>query len=322
MKPTDLQTLQTPLKTEVITPGFGSMASFELMQRQAKLLASGDMVPAMYRSHIVKTDRYGNVTETIENPKAIANCTLALNMALRMNADPIMVMQNLYLVEGRPSWSSQWIIAAINNCGRFSPLRFEITDLGEQDVECVSFVWETNESNGKRFRTEKRQTVRVRNLKCIAWVLEKATGERLESPPVSIELAVKEGWYTKNGSKWQTMPEMMLRYRSASMFGRLYAPELLMGLQTQEEVRDYIDVVQGDDGTYAMPAATVTPEDLAASQPAHPEAEAVAEPAPEPEPEKQAAAEPPEAPPADDMFAQAEPPQDKPARQRRQREVE
>lgn len=51
-------------------------------------------------------------------------------------------------------------------------------------------------------------------------------------------MAVKEGWYTKNGSKWQTMPEMMLRYRAASFFGKLYAPELLMSIQTAEEVQD------------------------------------------------------------------------------------
>jgi hypothetical protein len=54
-------------------------------------------------------------------------------------------------------------------------------------------------------------------------------------------MAIDEGWLTKNGSKWLTMPEIMLRYRCASLFGRLYAPELLMGLQTVEEVRDVIE---------------------------------------------------------------------------------
>ncbi|WP_252151905.1 hypothetical protein [Acinetobacter sp. ANC 4177] len=56
-------------------------------------------------------------------------------------------------------------------------------------------------------------------------------------------MAVKEGWYQKNGSKWQSMPEQMLRYRAASFFGRIYAPDLLMGLRTQEEELDsMIDV--------------------------------------------------------------------------------
>ena len=38
------------------------------------------------------------------------------------------------------------------------------------------------------------------------------------------------------------MPQAMLRYRAASFFGKIYAPELLMGLRTVEEAEDVIDV--------------------------------------------------------------------------------
>lgn len=233
---------QAPTRHDVAI-GFGNLESFELMQRAAKLLSSSTLVPAAYRAVIEKTDRYGNVTDSRQNPNALANSVVALNMAQRMGADPLMVMQNLYIVEGRPSWSSQWIIAAINGCGRFSPLRFDIKSLGKRKIEYVTFIWENKQ------RQEVRKAVEVEDKVCIAWAVEKETGERLESPPVSIEMAVKEGWYTKNGSKWQTMDEVMLRYRTASFFGKLYAPELLMGLQTTEEVHDIIDATPADDGT-------------------------------------------------------------------------
>ena len=233
-----------------IAPGFDSLQSFELIQRVAKTFASSDLVPEQYRSSIEKRNRYGEITDTRENPKAVANCIVAVNMAYRMRADPLMVMQNLSIIEGRPSWSSQFIIAMINNCGRFTPLRFEIVDLGEKDVEYISFEW-TGPKND-RTRTEVKTVVKVRDQRCVAWVVEKATGERLESSPVSIELAVKEGWYTKNGSKWKTMPEQMLRYRSGAFFGRIYAPELLMGLPTEDEVRDTIEFEQGPDGKLAV----------------------------------------------------------------------
>lgn len=72
---------------------------------------------------------------------------------------------------------------------------------------------------------------------CKAWTNDKA-GERLEGPEVSIAMAKAEGWYEKTGSKWKTMPELMLRYRAAAFFGRLYAPDVLMGMQTAEEVID------------------------------------------------------------------------------------
>ena len=76
----------------------------------------------------------------------------------------------------------------------------------------------------------------------MAWAIEKATGERLESAPVTMEMAVNEGWFGKNGSKWKSMPDLMMRYRSAAFFGRIYAPELLMGLPTAEEMHDVFSV--------------------------------------------------------------------------------
>lgn len=221
-----------------VAPGFGSLQSFELMQRAAKLLSSSTLVPAAYRAY---DDKKG------ENPNALANCVVSLNMAQRMGADPLMVMQNLYIVEGRPSWSSQWIIAAINGCGRFSPLRFELKNLGEKEVEYEVTKW----VNRERQTTKHKAT--VQNLECVAWAIERETGERITSPAVNIEMAVKEGWYGKNGSKWQTMPEVMLRYRTASFFGKLYAPELLMGLQTVEEMQDIvIDATPDGRGGYSV----------------------------------------------------------------------
>lgn len=245
---TTVQSLRAAPESQMpmVAPGFGSLQGFELMQRAARLLSSSTLVPVAYRQTIEKLDRYGNVKESRENPNALANSVVALNMAQRMGADPLMVMQNLYIVEGRPSWSSQWIIAAINGCGRFSPLRFDIQDLGDKEVAYTTTSW----NNGQR-ETSTR-TVQIRDKVCVAWAIEKETGERLESPKVTIEMAVKEGWFTKSGSKWQTMEEVMLRYRTASFFGKLYAPELLMGLQSVEEAQDIIEASTGPDGTISV----------------------------------------------------------------------
>ncbi|KWZ35180.1 hypothetical protein [Burkholderia anthina] len=307
--PTTLESVRSPLPREAtlpaVAPGFGSLQSFELMQRAANLLASSTLVPAAYRKTIEKTNRYGEVTESRENPNAIANAVVALNMAQRMGADPLMVMQNLYIVEGRPSWSSQWIIAAVNGCGRFSPLRFDIRKLGRKTVPYVTFEW--SGPSGNRSRTEKRQDVEIEDIECIAWALERGTDTRLESPPVSIELAVKEGWYTKNGSKWQTMPEVMLRYRSASFFGKLYAPELLMGLTSVEEVADIVDV--HEDGSYSVNRSTLDELRAGRAQPAEEVSRATpAQTGPATESRENAA--PPSDAPADPVDDQGEPSDD------------
>ena len=247
--PKSLAEMKSPAPREAsmpaVTPGFGSLQSFELAIRQAKLLSSSTLVPAQYRG-VIEKKKGGNITYE-QNDNAIPNCVIAMNMASRMGADPLMVMQNLYIVEGRPSWSSQWIIAAINGCGRFSPLRFELNDNGKKDVEYTVTEWVDNNRQNRKVNDT------IQNLSCVAWAVEKETGERITSPTVTIEMAVKEGWYQKNGSKWQTMPEVMLRYRTASFFGKLYAPELLMGLQTVEEMQDIvIDATPDGRGGYSV----------------------------------------------------------------------
>lgn len=224
--------------------GLLNLEAFELSQRVAKMLSSSTLVPEQYRSVIkVKAgkDQSGQwMYRDEENPNGLSNCIIALNMANRMGADPLMIMQNLYLIEGRPSWSSQFIMASINSCGRFSALRFDLEDLGEKEVEYQETVW----SNRQKQTVTKK--IKIQNFACTAWAIERETGERLNSSKITIEMAVKEGWFQKNGSKWQTMPEQMLRYRAASFFGRVYAPELLMGLKSAEEEQDQIIDVTPD----------------------------------------------------------------------------
>ena len=222
--------------------GIFQFSSFAETMQAAQILSNSSLVPKDYRCFIptkeygkLQYDNQGNVIGE-NNPNATANCLIALNMANRMGYDPLMIMQNLYIIEGRPAWSSQFIIAAINACGKFSPLRFEIVKHGMTDVE-----YTVTQGYGKNKTSENVKT-QVENVSCVAWAIEKATGERIESAKIDMVMAIKEGWYQKNGSKWQTMPDQMLRYRAAAFFGRIYAPEILMGIYSADEIRDFVDV--------------------------------------------------------------------------------
>ena len=247
--------------------GLLNVEAFELSQRIAKMLANSTLVPEQYRAFnrvkgeiqhdgsIRYKDSNGNFLYRYEeNPNAIANCVIALNMASRMNTDALLVMQNLYLIEGRPAWSSQFITGTINSSGRFSALRFDIEDLGEKVVTYTEYVWENN----KKSPVEK--SITIQDMSCVAWAIERETNERIESSKITLEMAIKEGWYQKNGSKWQTMPQQMLSYRAASFFGRLYAPELLMGLRSAEEEqeRSIIDVTPEEQATSNTNASAAT----------------------------------------------------------------
>lgn len=260
------QTQNMPAQSQQ-SVGLLNLESFELSQRIAKMLSSSTLVPEQYRATIkVKAgkDSYGNMVYRDEpNPNGLSNCVIALNMSNRMGADPLMVMQNLYLIEGRPAWSSQFIMAAINSCGRFSALRFELVDLGEKEVEYTTTEW----VDRKKSTIVKK--VKIQDMSCVAFAIERETGERIESSKITIEMAVKEGWYGKNGSKWQTMPEQMLRYRAASFFGRVYAPELLMGLRSADEEQDrIIDVTPEKDVSEQADTNQLKREILGAKSPA------------------------------------------------------
>jgi len=180
-----------------------SEAGFALFQRRATGLSKSNLIPKDFQNNV-------------------PNVMVALEMANRIGAAPLAVLQNLYIVHGKPSWSSQFIISVINTCGRFWPLRFDVKGTGDK-MACVAWTQEKSYGPIKQATLDQAR---------------KESAPVLESPPVTIEMAKKEGWVGKSGSKWQTMPELMIRYRAATFFGRLYAPEMLMGMSSQDELED------------------------------------------------------------------------------------
>jgi len=188
-------------------------SDFSLIQRQAAALAKSDLIPVAYKNNL-------------------PNCILALDISQRLGIQPLAVCQNLHVIQGRPSWSSTFVIAMLNASGRFSPLRFETRKSAEKET-----AW-----------------------RAVATCRE--TGNILEGPWVTLEMAKAEGWSTKGGSKWVSMPELMGRYRAAAFFGRLYAPEKLMGLQHVEELEDMRPMKRaGSDAISRATAALAAPSD-------------------------------------------------------------
>ncbi len=169
---------------------FANGDSFNMALKMANCLATSTVVPKEY---------HGNV----------GNCMIAIEMASRINTSPMMVMQNLFIVNGRPAWSSQWIIAMINSSRRYkTELQFEFGNAREDG-----------------------------GLSCRAWA-EDYSGHKVYGPKITMAMANQEGWTTKNGSKWKTMPEVMIQYRAASFFGRMNCPDMIMGIYSSEEVLD------------------------------------------------------------------------------------
>lgn len=226
---------------------FFNPVHFETMQRVCKMFSSSELVPEMYRTNL-KPDKEGNPT----NPesKAMANCMIAVEMSQRIGASPLMIMQNMNIIYGRPSWASKFLIATVNTCGRFNPLQFKFTNLGRIGKLTITEYekkWVNATNGGKGYYQNTPKTVefdgtQLDNIECIAYTTAKGSDEILESSPVDIKISLQERWYTKEGSKWATMPKQMLMYRAASFWTNSYAPELSMGMKTTEEIQDIIDI--------------------------------------------------------------------------------
>lgn len=163
-------------------------AAFNQLLRASQMLSQSSLVPQNYQG----------------KPQ---DCFIAAEMAARMNTSPIFVMQNLYVVKGKPSWAGQACMAMINACGKFKNVRHVY--VGQKGTD----------SRG-----------------CYVTAERISDGEIVQGTEVNMSMVKAEGWISN--PKWKNMPEQMLAYRASAFFARVHCPEALMGLQTYEEVID------------------------------------------------------------------------------------
>ena len=177
-----LQTIET--RTQALEL---EVKSFELEQRRAGALAKSAFFP-----------------DTLKND--IASAVIVYDLANRMNISVMEVAQSIYIIYGRPSFSTSFLVARLNQSGMIrGPLKTIISD----DLQTC---------------------------KCSA--IDAETGEENIGMSVTMKIAKAEGWIDKKGSKWVTMPELMLRKRAQSFFIKEFYPQVMFGLQTSEEVGD------------------------------------------------------------------------------------
>lgn len=164
-------------------------AKFNQMARVSSVLAKSSIVPQNYQN----------------KPE---DCLIAFDMASRMGTNPLMVMQNLYVVKGKPSWSGQACAVLIANSRKFT------------DIEHIRTGEVGSDSRG-----------------CYYTAVDKHTGETLKGVEVTVAMAKAEGWYSQN-PKWRNLTELMLMYRAASFFAKEFCPDVLMGVQTDGDIED------------------------------------------------------------------------------------
>ena len=155
-----------------------------------------DMANALSRSTIIPKAFQGQA----------ANCFVALDMAQRMGASPMEIMQNVYVVHGTPGFSAKYAIAMANRSGVFKgPICFEESGSGT-------------------------------SLSVTAYAIVRDTGQRVEFT-CDMAMAKSEKW-DSNPKYKSGLASLMLKYRSATLLIRTTCPEVLLGMQTADELED------------------------------------------------------------------------------------
>lgn len=138
----------------------------------------------------------------------LPDCVIAIDMANRMGVSPLVIMQNSQIVRGNFSWKGTACKAMIDGCGKYDDSYY--VEVGKRGEDSWGYYLEAIDKRGR--------------------VVKGCT--------VDIAMAKAEGWYQKDGSKWKTMPELMLKYRAAAFFFRTECASLAMGFLTTEEITD------------------------------------------------------------------------------------
>ena len=163
---------------------------FELEQRRAQALASSVFFPQALQTS-------GN---------AVANAVIIYELASRMELSPFEIAQSVFIIHGKPSFETKFLVARLNQSGLIKGRLRTVLNEAKTEAHCEA--------------------------------IDASTGENLIGATISLEIAKREGWLGKNGSKWQTMPELMLRYRAQSFFINEFFPEVKFGLATREDIID------------------------------------------------------------------------------------
>lgn len=184
--------MTTPQQTAVASKDniYASTQAFNELFKIGSVMSKTQLVP----------DNYRNKPE---------DCTIAIDIANRNGMSPLSVMQNLYVVKGKPTWSGQACIAMLRASKEYEHVKPVM--VGERNTD----GWG-----------------------CYFKAIDKSDGEVAKGTLVTIQMAKDEGWYSKPGSKWPTMPEQMLQYRAAAFFARIYMPNALMGFGVEGEAED------------------------------------------------------------------------------------
>ncbi len=136
----------------------------------------------------------------------VASAVIIYDLANRMNISVMEVAQSIFIIYNKPSFETKFLVARLNDSGKIEGSLRAVISEDKKSAYCEATC--------------------------------SITKQVLKGMTYTIDIARAEGLIDKAGSKWKTMPELMLRYRAQSNFINEFYPEIKFGCKTKEEIED------------------------------------------------------------------------------------
>ncbi len=205
--------------------------AFDQIERLANLMASGK----------------STIPDHLKTP---GDCMAIIMQSMQWRMNPWSVAQKTFLVSGKMGYESQLVAAVINSSGLIKG-RFKFDFYGEWEKIIGKF--EIKSGNNGEYRVP-------------GWRLEDEAGIgvrvsaqlRDESEPRVLDLLLAQA-RTRNSTLWADDPKQQLAYLGQKKWARLYAPDVIMGVYSIDELQDHKVIDMGD--------AEVIPENAVEDEP-------------------------------------------------------
>lgn len=198
----------------------------------ALLLDAGNMTRLMTVAEFMATGR-ATVPKHLQGNKG--DCLAVAMQATQWRMNPFAVAQKTHLVNGTLGYESQLVVAAINTSGAIR---------GRLEWEWFG-PWEKIVGKFKKVTSTKKTDEEGKPKEYIvpAWDFDKDEEGlgvhvrgilRGETEPRVMTLLMKQA-RTRNSTLWTEDPKQQLAYLASKRWGRLYTPEVILGVYSPDE---------------------------------------------------------------------------------------
>lgn len=209
--------IQTIQQQEILTP-ITEIAPVPANISSVSLVLSDEAMTRMMRIAELMASGKTTIPKHLQNSEG--DCFAVCMQAMQWGMNPFAVAQKTHLVNGTLGYEAQLVIAVLNSSPALSTR--------------LNFAWSDNWAgvNGKSDKSPDR--------KVDVWATLKGEPESRV-----LQVSMAQVGDVRNSPNWVADPRQQIAYLAAKRWGRLHAPDVILGVYTPDELQDGVDYGTG-----------------------------------------------------------------------------